>query len=82
MFRQAGLDVISGQVILAAKNESVTFRGDEDSDVEVALSTDANGGDTSIQVDLNDEAHSIATSDYILNKNGDTHFLQVVDRSW
>jgi type IV pilus assembly protein PilW len=81
MVRQAGLDVVSGEPVLYADARNLTFRGDVDSDIEIALASDASFGDTEIQVDLDDGTDRISLTDLILIQSGETEQLVPVRSS-
>ena len=71
----AGYMVI-GNAITNQGNNTITFLCDIDSDIITTVATDADAGDISISVNLNDSNDYVATTDYIYISDGiNTDFI-------
>jgi len=67
--RMAGYMVV-GNAITNQGNNTITFLCDIDSDIVTTVATDADAGDISISVNLNDSDDYVATTDYIYISDG------------
>ena len=74
--RMAGYMVI-GNAITNQGNNTITFLCDIDSDIVTTVATDADAGDISISVNLNDSDDYVATTNYIYISDGiNTDFIR------
>ena len=78
--RMASFGVVGQITFSDAKETSVSFLGDIDSDINTTLAAAANTGATTISVDLEDEQDTIDSTDYIfLHSGGEVEMVAVTD---
>ncbi len=76
--RMASFGVVGQLSFTDAKESTISFLGDIDSDVNGTLAATANVGASSISIDLSDEQDTVDATDYIfLHSGGDVQMIQV-----
>ncbi len=77
--RMAGFGVVGIETVTDAKTDTITFRGDIDSDVSTVLASAAAAGATQLLVNLDDTKDTIEAGDYIFLHSGSTVEMVPVD---
>jgi len=76
--RMANFGVVGREAFIDARAASISFLGDIDSDITVALAQDAAAGTQTIYVDLHDEQDTVDSSDFIfLHTQAEVEMVQV-----